>query len=84
MPEDINLKRRALRKAMRSRNVVALRPPLDCATLAERLREIILGNADDDERVALERELRGLRESQRAMIAARVADFLQTSTSSSG
>ena len=71
MAENIRHKRHALRKAMK--NVIPLKPPLDCAKLAERLREILLGDPSDAERVAFERELLGLRASQRAMIAARAA-----------
>jgi hypothetical protein len=67
--ENIRHKRHALRKAMK--NVIPLKPPLDCAKLAERLREILLGDPSDAERVAFERALFGLRASQRAMIAAR-------------
>ena len=71
MAENVRHKRHALRKAMK--NVIPLKPPLDCAKLAERLREILLGDPSDAERVAFERELLGLRASQRAMIAARAA-----------
>jgi hypothetical protein len=69
-------KQDAMRNAMRAarRNVVPLKPPLDCTKLAAQLREIILGNASEAERVAFERELRGLRSGQRAMIAARTAN----------
>jgi hypothetical protein len=70
---NIRHKRHALRKAM-MRNVVPLKPPLDCVKLAARLREILLGNAGDAERAAFERELRGLKPGQKAMIAARAVN----------
>jgi len=72
MAENIRHKRHALRKAMK--NVIPLKPPLDCAKLADRLREILLGDPSDAERVAFERALFGLRVGQRAMIAARAAE----------
>jgi hypothetical protein len=56
------------------RNIIPIRPALDCAKLAEQLREVILGNASEAEQVAFERALRGLRGGQRAMIAARTAN----------
>jgi hypothetical protein len=70
---NVRHKRHALRKAM-MRNVVPLKPPLDCVKLADRLREILLGNASDAERAAFERELRGLKPGQKAMIAARASN----------